>query len=85
MFRKVPEASAQDSGPEGSRKPRIYASSREFWKLLETLQGSWGRSCWRLCRAAGAEAAGADQNVLDCAGVLGSAAEWAGTVATQVL
>ena len=48
MFRKVPEASAQGSGPEGSRKPRTYASSREFWKLLETLQGSWGRSCWRL-------------------------------------
>ena len=37
MFRKIPEASARESGPEGSRKPRTYASSREFWKLLETL------------------------------------------------
>ena len=46
MFRKVPEASAQDSGPEGSRKPRTYASSREFWMLLETVQSSCGRSCW---------------------------------------
>ena len=46
MFRKVPEASARDSGPEGSRKPRTYASSREFWKLLETGQSSWSRSCW---------------------------------------
>ena len=46
MFRKVPEASARDSGPEGSRKPRTYASSREFWMLLETVQSSCGRSCW---------------------------------------
>ena len=46
MFRKVSEASARESGPEGSRKPRTYASSREFWKLLETGQSSWGRSCW---------------------------------------
>ena len=46
MFRKVPEASAQGSGPEGSRKPRTYASSKEFWKLLETVQSNWGRSCW---------------------------------------
>ena len=46
MFRKVPEAFARDWGPEGSRKSRTYASSREIWKLLETLQGSWGRSCW---------------------------------------
>ena len=46
MFRKVPEASAPKSGPEGSRKSRTYASSREFWKLLETGQSSWGRSCW---------------------------------------
>ena len=37
MFRKVSEASAHDSGPEGSRKPRTYASSREFWKLLENV------------------------------------------------
>ena len=72
MFWKVPEASAQDSGPEGSKKPRIYASSREFWKLLETAGVVAG-------------AAGAGQNVLDCAGVLGSAAEWADTVATRVL
>ena len=35
MFWKVPEASAHDSGPEDSRKPQTYASSREFWKLLE--------------------------------------------------
>ena len=35
MFRKVPKASAHHSGPEGSRKPWTYASSREFWKLLE--------------------------------------------------
>ena len=46
MFRKVPEASARESGPEGSRKSRTYASSREFWKLLETMQSSCGRSCW---------------------------------------
>ena len=46
MFQKVPEASAHESGPEGSRKPRRYASCREFWKLLETLQSSCGRSCW---------------------------------------
>ena len=42
MFRKVPEASAHDSGLEGSRKPRTYASSREFWMLLETVR----RNCW---------------------------------------
>ena len=48
MFRKVPEASAQGSGPEGSRKPRTYASSREIWKLLEIGQSSCGRSCWSL-------------------------------------
>ena len=48
MFRKVPEASAQESGPEGSRKPRTYASSKRVWKLLETLQGSCGRSCWKM-------------------------------------
>ena len=35
MFQKVPKASAHDSGPEDSRKPRTYASSREFWRLLE--------------------------------------------------
>ena len=35
MFRKIPETSAHDSGLEVSRKPRTYASSREFWKLLE--------------------------------------------------
>ena len=46
MFRKVPEASAQGSGPECSRKSRTYVSSREFWMLLETVQSSWGRSCW---------------------------------------
>ena len=48
MFRKVPEASAHESGPEGSRKPRTCASSRKFWKLLKTLQGSYGRSCWKM-------------------------------------
>ena len=48
MFRKVPKASAQGSSPEGSRKPRTYASSREFWMLLETVQSSCGRSCWNL-------------------------------------
>ena len=48
MFRKVPEVSARDSGPEGSKKSRTYASSREFWKLMETLQGSCGRSCWKM-------------------------------------
>ena len=46
MFRKVPEASARDSGPEGSRKLQTYANSREFWMLLETVQSSCGRSCW---------------------------------------
>ena len=46
MFRKVPEASARVSGPEGSEKPRTYPSSRKIWKLLETGQSSWGRSCW---------------------------------------
>ena len=48
MFWKVPEASTHDSGPEGSRKPRTYASSREFWMLLETVQSSCGRSCWKM-------------------------------------
>ena len=48
MFRKVPEASARDSGPENSGKPRTYASSREFWMLLEIVQSSCGRSCWSL-------------------------------------
>ena len=72
MFWKVPKASARNSGPEGSRKPWTYASSREVWKLLETARVVAG-------------AAGVDQNVLDCAGVLGSAAEWADTVATRVL
>ena len=51
MFRKVPEASAHDSGLEGSRKPRTYASSREFWKLLENAGTGLvlleqTRSCW---------------------------------------
>ena len=46
MFQKVSEASAHESGPEGSRKPRTYASSRVFWMLLETVQSSCGRSCW---------------------------------------
>ena len=46
--RNVPEVSAQESGPKGSRKPRTYASSREFWKLLETVQSSCERSCWRM-------------------------------------
>ena len=47
----VPKASAHDSSSEGSRKPRTYASSREFWKLLENA-GTWlvlleqTRSCW---------------------------------------
>ena len=71
MFRKVPKASAHDSGPEGSRKPRTYASSREFWKLLENA-GTW------------AGAAGADQKLLKCAGELGSAAWFASTVAGTV-
>ena len=48
MFRKVLEASARESGPEGSRKPRTYVSSREFWMLLETVQSSCGRSYWSL-------------------------------------
>ena len=51
MFWKVLEASAHDSGLDGSRKPRTYASSREFWKLLENA-GTWAglleqtKSCW---------------------------------------
>ena len=52
MFRKVSEASAHDSGPEGSRKSRTYASNREFWKLLENA-GTW------------AGAAEADQKLLE--------------------
>ena len=48
MFRKVPKVSAQGSDPKSSRKPRTYASSREFWMLLETVQSSCGRSCWSL-------------------------------------
>ena len=67
----VPKASAHDSSPEGSRKPRTYASSREFWKLLENA-GTW------------AGAAGAEQKLLECAGELGSAAWLAGTVAGTV-
>ena len=50
--KNVPEASAHDSGLEGSRKLRTYASSREFWKLLENA-GTW------------AGAAGADQKLLE--------------------
>ena len=46
MFRKVPEASTQGSGPKGSRKSRTYTSSREFWKLLETVQ----RNCWSVLK-----------------------------------
>ena len=72
MFRKVPEASAHDSGPEGSRKPRTYASSREFWKLLENAR-TW------------AGAAGADQKLLECAREMGSAAGLVGTVAGTVV
>ena len=71
MFRKVPEASAHDSDTKSSRKPRTYASSREFWKLLENA-GTW------------ASAAGADQKLLECARELGSAAWLAGTVAGTV-
>ena len=72
MFRKVSEASAHDSGPEGSRKPRTYTGSREFWKLLENA-GTW------------AGAAGADQKLLECAGELGSAAWLAGTEVDTVV
>ena len=71
MFWKVPEASAHDSGSKGSRKPRTYASSREFWKLLENA-GTW------------AGAAGANQKLLECAGEMGSVARLAGTVAHTV-
>ena len=71
MFRKVSEASAHDSSPEGSRKPRTYASGREFWKLLENA-GTW------------ADAAGADQKLLECAEEMGSAIGLAGTVAGTV-
>ena len=71
MFWKVSEASAHDSGPKSSRKPRTYASSREFWKLLENA-GTW------------AGAAGADQKLLECAGEMGSAAGLAGTIVADV-
>ena len=71
MFRKVSKASAHDSGPGGSRKPRIYASSRESRKLLENA-GTWDG------------VVGADQKLLECAGELGSAAWLAGTVAADV-
>ena len=71
MFRKVPEASAHDSGPESSRKPQTYTSSRKFWKLLENA-GTW------------AGAARADQKLLKCAGELGSAAWLASTVAGTI-
>ena len=40
MFWKVPEASAHDSDTKSSRKPRTYARSKEFWKLLENA-GTW--------------------------------------------
>ena len=72
MFWKVSEASAHDSGSEGSRKPRTYASSREFWKLLENA-GTW------------AGAAGANQKLLECAGEMGSAARLVGTIAGTVV
>ena len=71
MFRKVPEASAHDLGSKGFRKPRTYASSREFWKLLENAGTKAG-------------AAGADQKLLECARELGSAAWLVGTVAGTV-
>ena len=53
MFWKVPEVSAHDSDTKSSRKPRTYASNREFGKLLENA-GTW------------AGAAGADQKLLEC-------------------
>ena len=67
----VSKASAHNSDLEGSRKPRIYASSREFWKLLENA-GTW------------AGAVGANQKLLEYAGELGSATWLAGTVAGTV-
>ena len=45
MFWEVPEASAHDSDPKSSRKPRTYASSKEFWKLLECA-GELGSVAW---------------------------------------
>ena len=71
MFQKISEASAHDLGPEGSKKPQTYASSRKFWKLLENT-GTW------------AGAAGADQKLLECAGELCSVAWLAGSVAGTV-
>ena len=56
MFRKVPEASAHDSGPEGYRKLRTYASNREFWKLLECA-GELGSAAWLAGTVAGTVAA----------------------------
>ena len=52
MFRKVPEASAHNSGPEGSRKLQTYASSKEFWKLLECT-GELGSAAWLAGTVAG--------------------------------
>ena len=70
--KNVSKTSAHDSGPEGSRKLRTYASSREFWKLLENA-GTW------------TGAAGADQKLLECAGEMGSVVGLAGTVAGTVV
>ena len=52
MFRKVPKAFAHNSGLESSRKPRTYASSKEFWKLLECA-GELGSAAWLAGTVAG--------------------------------
>ena len=67
MFRKVPEASAHDPGPEGSRKLRTYASSREFWKLLESA-GELGSAAWLTGTVVGTVAADVSR---DCQTSLG--------------
>ena len=81
--KNVSKASARESGPEGSRKPRTYASSR---RVLDAARNSAERLWEKLLEnaGAGASAAGSGQKLLDSAGELGSAAGLAGTVARTV-
>ena len=67
MFRKVLEASTNDSGLEGSRKPRTYASSKEFWKLLECA-GELGSTTWLAGTIAGIVAADVSRGCLTSLG-----------------
>ena len=67
MFRKVPKASAHNSGLESSRKPQTYASNKEFWKLLECA-GKLGSAAWLAGIIAGTVAADVSRGCLTSLG-----------------